>query len=113
MPHVPTLDEVLPSDKKHGARWEAWKAAVIPQAFQYSVGLHPGTPRERITVLSQAFAKMTQDPEFRSDFEKALGEAPDPIIGEAADRIVKDGVKKLFEDYKAGVDYLRAMAQSK
>jgi tripartite-type tricarboxylate transporter receptor subunit TctC len=107
------LDEVLPSDKKHGARWEAWKAAVIPQAFQYSVGLHPGTPRERITVLSQAFAKMTQDPEFRSDFEKALGEAPDPIIGEAADRIVKDGVKKLFEDYKAGVDYLRAMAQSK
>jgi tripartite-type tricarboxylate transporter receptor subunit TctC len=113
LPHVPTLDEVLPSDKKHGARWEAWKAAVIPQAFQYSVGLHPGTPRERITVLSQAFAKMTQDPEFRSDFEKALGEAPDPIIGEAADRIVKDGVKKLFEDYKAGVDYLRAMAQSK
>jgi hypothetical protein len=63
--------------------------------------------------LSQAFAKMTQDPEFRSNFEKALGEAPDPIIGEAADRIVKDGVKKLFEDYKAGVDYLRAMAQSK
>ncbi len=113
LPHVPTLDEVLPSEKKQGARWEAWKAAVIPQAFQYSVGLHPGTPRERITVLSQAFAKMTQDPEFRSDFEKALGEAPDPIIGEAADRIVKDGVKKLFEDYKAGVDYLRAMAQSK
>ena len=113
LPHVPTLDEVLPSDKKHGVRWEAWKAAVIPQAFQYSVGLHPGTPRDRITVLSQAFAKMTQDPEFRSEFEKALGEAPDPIIGEAADRIVKDGVKKLFDDYKAGVDYLRVMAQGK
>jgi tripartite-type tricarboxylate transporter receptor subunit TctC len=113
LPHVPTLDEVLPAEKKQGARWEAWKAAVIPQAFQYSVGLHPGTPRDRITVLSQAFAKMTQDPEFRADFEKALGEAPDPTIGEAADRIVKDGVKKLFEDYRAGVDYLRNMAQSK
>jgi tripartite-type tricarboxylate transporter receptor subunit TctC len=113
LPHVPTLDEVLPAEKKHGPRWEAWKAAIIPQAFQYSVGLHPGTPRERITVLSHAFAKMTQDPEFRSDFEKALGEAPDPIVGEAADRIVKDGVKKLFEDYKTGVDYLRGLAQSK
>lgn len=113
LPHVPTLDEVLPREKKQGARWEAWKAAVIPQAFQYSVGLHPGTPRDRITVLSQAFAKMTEDPEFRSEFEKALGEAPDPLIGEAADRIVKDGVKKLFEDYKAGVDYLRGLAQSK
>ena len=63
--------------------------------------------------MSQAFAKMTQDPEFRADFEKALGEAPDPTTGEAADQIVKDGVKKLFEDYKAGVEYLRAMSQSK
>lgn len=113
LPHVPTLDEVLPKEKKHGARWEAWKAAVIPQAFQYSVGLHPGTPRDRITLLSQAFAKMTHDPDFRAEFEKALGETPDPIIGDAADRIVKDGVKKLFEDYKVGVEYLRSMAESK
>jgi hypothetical protein len=110
---VPNLDEVLAKDKKQGARWQAWKAAVIPQAFQYSVGLHPGTPRDRTTILSQAFAKMTQDVEFRSDFDKALGEPPDAIIGEQADRIVKDGVKKLFEDYKSGVDYLRNMAQSK
>jgi len=113
LPHVPTLDEVLPKEKKHGVRWQAWKAAVIPQAFQYSVGLHPATPQDRITILSQAFAKMTQDPEFRADFEKALGEAPDAVIGEQADRIVKDGVKKLFEDYKPGVDYLRDMALSK
>ncbi len=113
LPQVPNLDEVLPKDKKQGARWQAWKAAVIPQAFQYSVGLHPGTPRDRTTILSQAFAKMTQDVEFRSDFDKALGEPPDAIIGEQADRIVKDGVKKLFEDYKSGVDYLRNMAQSK
>jgi len=63
--------------------------------------------------LSQAFAQMTQDAEFRFDFDKALGEPPDVIIGAQADRIVKDGVKKLFEDYKSGVDYLRNMAQSK
>jgi hypothetical protein len=56
---------------------------------------------------------MTQDAEFRADFEKALGEPPDAIIGEQADRIVKDGVKKLFEDYKSGVEYLRNIAQSK
>ena len=113
LPQVPTLDEVLPKEKKQGARWQAWKAAVIPQAFQYSVGLHPDTPRERIATLSQAFAKMTQDPEFRADFASALGEPPDAILGEQADRIVKDGVKKLFDDYKPGVDYLRQMAQTK
>ena len=113
LPHVPTLDQVLPKDKKNGARWQAWKAAVIPQAFQYSVGLHPGTPRDRVRTLSEAFAKMTQDPEFRSEFEKALGEPPDPVMGDQADRIVKDGVKKLIEDYKAGVDYLRELSKGK
>ncbi|MGH7853463.1 MAG: Bug family tripartite tricarboxylate transporter substrate binding protein [Candidatus Binatia bacterium] len=113
LPHVPTLDQVLPKEKKSGARWQAWKAAVIPQAFQYSVGLHPGTPRDRIKILSDAFAKMTQDAEFRSEFAKALGEPPDAILGEQADRIVKDGVKKLFDDYKSGVDYLRDMSKVK
>ena len=113
LPHVPTLDQVLPKEKKTGARWQAWKASVIPQAFQYSVGLHPGTPRERVRTLSEAFAKMTQDAAFRSDFEKALGEPPDAIMGEQADRIVKDGVKKLMDDYKAGVDYLRQLSTGK
>jgi hypothetical protein len=112
LPHVATLDEVLPKDKKQGSRWQAWKAAVIPQAFQYSIGLHPATPRDRITILTQAFAQMTQDREFRADFEKALGEPPDAILGEQADRIVKDGLKKLLDDYKAGVEYLRKLAQS-
>ncbi len=113
LPNVPTLDQVLPKEKKNGPRWQAWKAAVIPQAFQYSVGLHPGTPRDRIKILSDGFAKMTQDAEFRSEFEKALGEAPDPVMGDQADRIVKDGVKKLIEDYKAGVDYLRDLSKGK
>jgi tripartite-type tricarboxylate transporter receptor subunit TctC len=113
LPHVPTLDQVLPKEKKSGARWQAWKAAVIPQAFQYSVGLHPDTPRDRIKILSGAFAKMTQDPAFRAEFDKALGEPPDAIMGDQADRIVKDGVKKLIEDYKAGVDYLRELSKGK
>lgn len=113
LPHVPTLDEVLPRDRKTGARWQAWKAAVIPQAFQYSVGLHPGTPPDRVRSLSEAFAKMTQDAEFRSEFAKSLGEPPDAVIGEKADRIVKDGLKKLFDDYQPGVNYLREMSKGK
>ena len=113
LPHVPTLDQVLPKERKSGARWQAWKASVIPQAFQYSVGLHPGTPRERIRTLSEAFAKMTQDTAFRAEFEKALGEPPDAIMGDQADRIVKDGVKKLVDDYKSGVDYLRELSKGK
>jgi tripartite-type tricarboxylate transporter receptor subunit TctC len=111
LPHIPTLAEVLPKERKTGPRWEAWKAAVIPQAFQYSIGVPPGVPADRIKILSGALAKMTQDPEFRADFEKALGEPPDALIGEEADRVVKDGLKKLIEDYKEGVSYLRELGK--
>lgn len=111
LPHVPTLDEVLPKEKKTGAKWEAWKAAVIPQAFQYSIGVAPGVPPERIAVLSRALEQMTQDSEFRAEFERALGDSPDALIGEKADHLVKDGLKKLFEDYQAGVNYLRELGK--
>jgi tripartite-type tricarboxylate transporter receptor subunit TctC len=111
LPHVPTLSEILPKEKKTGPRWEAWKAAVIPQAFQYSIGVTPGVPPDRIAILSRALEKMTQEPAFREDFERALGEPPDALIGEQANRIVQDALKKLFEDYQAGIDYLRALAK--
>ncbi len=111
LPNVPTLGEILPKEKKTGPKWEAWKAAVIPQAFQYSIGVAPKVPPDRIAVLSRALEQMTQDPEFRADFERSLGEPPDALIGEKADRLVKEGLKKLFEDYQAGVNYLRELGK--
>ena len=111
LPHVPTLAEILPKEKKTGPLWDAWKAAVAPQAFQYAIGLPPGVPPDRLATLSRALEKMTQDPAFRQEFEKALGEPPDALVGEQADRVVKDAVKKLLEDYQAGVRYLRQLAK--
>ena len=110
LPDVPTLDELLPKEKKKEPLWEAWKAAVVPQAFQDITAVTAGVPADRIAILSRALEKMTQDPAFREDFEKAMGEPPDALFGEQADRIVKDGLKKLFEDYQAGVRYLRSLA---
>ena len=111
LPQVPTLAEVLPREKQTGPAWEAWKAAVIPQGFQYSVGVTPGVPAERIAILTRAFEQVTADPAFRNDFTKALGEPPDALIGERADRMVKDGLKKLFDEYQAGLRYLRDLAK--
>ncbi len=111
LPNVPTLDELLPKEKKKGPLWEAWKAAVVPQAFQDITAVTPGVPADRIAILSRALEKMTQDPAFREEFEKAMGETPDALFGEQADRVVKDGLKKLFEDYQAGVGYLQALAK--
>lgn len=111
LPHVPTLAEVLPKEKQTGPAWEAWKAAVIPQAFQYSIGLTPGVPAEQIATLTRGFEEMTRNPAFRNDFTKALGEPPDALIGASADRMVKDGLKKLFDEYQAGLRYLRDLAK--
>ena len=113
LPQVPTLGEILPKEKKKGPAWLAWKAAVVPQAFQYLMTTTPGVPADRIAILNRALEQMTQDAAFRKEFETTLGEPPDLLIGEQADRVIKESLKRLFEDYQAGVDYLRALANKK
>lgn len=111
LPQVPTLGEILPKEKKKGPAWVAWKAAVVPQTFQYLMTTTPGVPVERIAVLSRALEQLVQDTAFRKEFETTLGEPPDLQIGEQADRVVKESLKKLFEDYREGVNYLQALAK--
>jgi tripartite-type tricarboxylate transporter receptor subunit TctC len=113
LPHVPTLGEVLPKEKQKGPAWVAWKAAVIPQRFQYLMTTTPSVPAERMGILTRALEQVVQDPAFRKEFENTLGEPPDLVIGAQADRVIKDALKKLFDDYKEGVDYLKALAKKK
>jgi tripartite-type tricarboxylate transporter receptor subunit TctC len=113
LPHVPTFGEVLPKEKKQGPAWVAWKAAVVPQSFQYLMSTTPNVPPERLAVLSRALEQIMQDASFRKEFESTLGEPPDLLIGEQADRVIKEALKKLFDDYKEGVDYLKALAKKK
>ena len=84
---------------------------MVPQAFQSLSAVTPGVPPDRIAILSRALEKMTQELAFREDFEKTLGQPADALFGEQADRIVKDALKKLFEDYQVGVRYLRDLAK--
>jgi len=111
IPHIPTLDEVLPKEKKAGPAWEAWKALVVPQAFQGMVSLPAGMPPDRIAILTHALEKMTQDPPYREEHQKVLGQPADALFGESADRVVKTAIKRLFEDYQGGVRYLRDLAK--
>lgn len=113
LPQVPTFGEILPKEKKKGPAWVAWKAAVVPQAFQYLMTTTPGVPADRIAILNRALEQLPQDAAFRKEFENTLGEPPDLLIGEQAERVIKESLKRLFEDYQAGVDYLRALANKK
>jgi tripartite-type tricarboxylate transporter receptor subunit TctC len=113
LPHVPTLGEILPKEKKKGPAWVAWKAAVVPQTFQYLMTTTPNVPADRVAVLSRALERLMQDAAFRKEFESTLGGPPDLLIGEQADRVIKEALRRLFDDYKQGVDYLRALANKK
>ncbi|MFQ5682682.1 MAG: Bug family tripartite tricarboxylate transporter substrate binding protein [Candidatus Binatia bacterium] len=107
LPNVPTLAEILPKEKKKGRVWEAWKAAVAPQTFQSSVALPPNVPADRLAILSKAFEAMTRDKAYQRDFQKTLNQPANALIGDDAARVVKDGLKRLFEGYKEGIEYLK------
>jgi tripartite-type tricarboxylate transporter receptor subunit TctC len=113
MPDLPTFAELLPEEKKKGQAWEGWQAAVVPQGFQSSLGLAPGVPAERLKILSEALRKMEEDPAYRKDYEQILGLSAGALVGDDATRIVKAGLKQLFDDYKGGVDYLRDLSKKK
>lgn len=112
VPDVPTLDELLPREKKRGATWEAYKVLVIPQAFQNAVGLHAGVPPDRVKILSQAFRSMIDDPSFREDYQRTLGTPADIYVGSEADTLVKARLK-LLEDSQDGIRYLRDLLKKK
>lgn len=113
MGDIPTLSDLLPDDKKKGAAWEAWKAAVVPQAFQSSIGLPPDVPPEAVAILSDALEKMEKDPAYRKDAEQILGLGSDAVVGKEASHLVNTGLTKLFDEYKIGVQYLRDLSQKK
>ena len=110
-PNVPTLDEFLPEGTKEGPAWEAWKAAVVPLAFQAVVGLPPGVSPERIQILSEAFRAMGEDPEYQRDLHRILGEEPaDALVGDEATRLVDTGLQQLLEEFQEGMQYLRELS---
>jgi tripartite-type tricarboxylate transporter receptor subunit TctC len=43
----------------------------------YFVG--PGTPKDRVQILQTAFRRAYEDPDFRRDYRKSIGDDPSPI----------------------------------
>src|SRR5262244_4302057 len=65
IPEVQTIEELAPSGKKN--RLSALYAA---ENIGRSIVLPPGVPPERVKILRDAFAAMTQDPQFLKEGEK-------------------------------------------
>jgi tripartite-type tricarboxylate transporter receptor subunit TctC len=65
LPEVPTIEEMAPAGKKN-----MLAALYAAQNIGRSVVLPPGVPADRVKALRDAFAAMTQDPQFLKDAEK-------------------------------------------
>lgn len=64
---VPLIPEII-KGKDNIAMYRAW---IATYEFQRPFSVPPGTPKERLNILREAFAATMKDPEFLSEAEKS------------------------------------------
>ena len=96
LPEVPTIAELAPAGKKN-----LLSALYAAENIGRSIVLPPGVPLERVKVLRDAFAEMTQDPQFLKEGEK-VGLEIGLTRGEDMNREVENTVrdKELMSVYR-------------
>ena len=96
LPEVPTIEEMAPPGKKN-----LLSALYAAENIGRSVVLPPGVPPERVKMLRDAFAEMTQDPQFLKEAEK-IGLEIGLTRGEEMNRDIENTVrdKELMAVYK-------------
>jgi tripartite-type tricarboxylate transporter receptor subunit TctC len=52
--------------------------------------LPPGTPKDRVEILKEAFRKIYRDPEFHKKHQKLTGEEPTPLMPEDHERAIRE-----------------------
>ncbi|HEV8341784.1 MAG TPA: hypothetical protein VGR30_05375 [Candidatus Binatia bacterium] len=85
-PHVPELESFAKSEKDR-------KLMVMQRAFRVTgqpFVLPPGTPKERVILLQEAFRKTYKDPEFHKEYKKLTADDPTPLMPEAHERTIRE-----------------------
>jgi tripartite-type tricarboxylate transporter receptor subunit TctC len=52
--------------------------------------LPPGTPKDRVAVLQEAFRKTYKDPEFLREYRKLTGDDASPLLPEDHEKTIRD-----------------------
>ncbi|MBI4525804.1 MAG: hypothetical protein HY695_18565 [Deltaproteobacteria bacterium] len=88
-----------------GPRWEAFKTLAALYSMPGIYWLPPGTPKERIEILTDALDKLRDDPEYKADSKKIYGFAiPSMPLrrGSAAfEKILRDTPNEAIEAMRA------------
>lgn len=85
-PHVPELESFAKSEKDR-------KLMELQRAFRVAgqpFVLPPGTPKERVEILKEAFRKTYRDPEFHKEYKKFTADDPTPLMPEAHEKTIRE-----------------------
>ena len=69
------------------------KLVIMARSFRLSGTpnvLPPGTPKDRVAILQEAFRKTFRDPEFAREYKKLTGEDATPLLPEDNERAIRD-----------------------
>jgi tripartite-type tricarboxylate transporter receptor subunit TctC len=88
-PDLPKVPLTISFAKTAEARQLIEAGVHQPSAMTYAYSIPPGTPKERVRILRQAFLQTVKDPEFLKDAGKANLEIA-PATGEEIDRAIQN-----------------------
>lgn len=89
-PQVPTMAEVLGDKKPTGIPWQALVANSASLTIDKFTVAPPGTPDDTMTILTDAFARMSSDSEFTGMLKKTYSEVFSTTTGKDVTNLMRD-----------------------
>src|ERR671924_530561 len=83
---LPELESFARSDRDR-------KVIILSRAFRVAGGpsvLPPGTPKDRVALVQEAFRKTYKDPEFLREYKKLTGDDASPLLPEAHEKTIRE-----------------------
>jgi len=84
--HLPEIESFARSEKDH-------KLITMQRAFRVTgqpFVLPPGTPKDRVEILQEAFRKTYRDPEFHKAYKKLAADDATPLMPEAHEKVIRE-----------------------
>jgi hypothetical protein len=83
---LPEIESFAKSDRER-------KVVQLQRAFRVTGTpfiLPPGTSKDRVEVLQEAFRKTYRDPEFHKEYKKLTADDPTPLLPENHEKAIKE-----------------------
>jgi tripartite-type tricarboxylate transporter receptor subunit TctC len=85
-PNLPELESFAKSEKDR-------KVMTMQRAFRVAgqpFVLPPGTPKDRLDIIQEAFRRTYKDPEFHKEYKKLTADDPTPLMPDAHEKTIRE-----------------------